>query len=344
MDNQGGLMGRFKSVSLLAAALLLAAFSTSGVSNSKTLCEGFVPANDMRIPVGDRSHLGLRNNGGLTEAQYNSIMDRIQSMFQDVVKQRGGNLVINRLWTDDTVNSSAEQQGSSWIINMYGGIARHPDVTIEGEALIACHEMGHHLGGAPKEAAMGAPWATDEGGADYFATLKCLKTFFAADDNASVLSHATVDPLAQSQCKAQFSAKVDQDICQRISLSGESVSYLFQDLGKEATRPQFGTPDTTQVSQTNDDHPATQCRMDTYFAGGLCQIAASVPNSDTDFKAGSCVQGVDKIGFRPRCWFNPDSNGGGGGGGGGGGTCPLGDQSQCDQLCKIMPTLPFCKQ
>lgn len=33
-----------------------------------------------------------------------------------------------------------------------------------------------------------------------------------------------------------------------------------------------------------------------------------------------------------------------GGGGGGGGDCPLGDPQLCDALCKIMPTMPFCKQ
>jgi hypothetical protein len=130
----------------------------------------------------------------------------------------------------------------------------------------------------------------------------------------------------------------------RISLAGQSVAYLFQDLSKDKSKPSFSTPDTTQVSQTNDDHPATQCRMDTYFQGSLCTVAVSVPNSDTDFKAGSCVEGVDQMGFRPRCWFSPDSTGGGGGGGGGGDTtCPFGDQSICDQLCQLSPDMPFCK-
>ena len=293
----------------------------------------------MRIPVGDHSHRGIRNNGGLTEDQYNSIMDRIQSLFGDVVKQRGGTLVINRLWTDDTVNSSAEQQGNQWIINMYGGIARHPDITYEGEALVACHEMGHHLGGAPKEGGLGGAWATDEGGADYFATLKCLREFFAKDDNGTVVASSQIDPLVTKNCEAQFKSESDQLICKRISLSAESVSYLFQDLSQESTRPRFDTPDTSQVNTTNDDHPATQCRMDTYFNGAICHVDVSVPNSDTDFKAGACVQGVDDVGFRPRCWFQPNPPSGGGGGS----SCPLGDPTICQEACQIMPQLPFCQ-
>jgi hypothetical protein len=342
-------MRQFRFLKFLAPAVLVAVAAVGAVSSTKTLCEGFVPPNSMKIPVGDRTHFGIRNNGGLTEQQYTAIMDRIQAMYASVVQQKGGTLVINRLWSDSTVNSSAEQKGSNWIINMYGGIARHPDTTVEGEALIACHEMGHHLGGAPKGSGIfGGSWATNEGGADYFATLKCLRTFFSQDDNAAIISQAAIDPLVSSQCQAQYSSKGDQDICARISLSAESVAYLFQDLKKETTHPKFSTPDASQVSQTNDDHPATQCRMDTYFSGSLCAVGVNVPNSDSDYKAGSCVQGVDKVGYRSRCWFNGDASaptnpGQPGQPGQPGGSCPLGDDSLCQQLCQISPSLPFCK-
>lgn len=340
-------MNILKTATLVVATVLLG-FTSTANTNSEKLCEGFLPPNDMKIPVGDHSHIGMMKkgaSGGVSEADYNKIMDRIEAMYTDVVKQRGGTLVVNRLWTDSTVNSSAEQQGGQWIINMYGGIARHPDTTYEGEALIACHEMGHHLGGAPKINSMfGGAWATNEGGADYFATLKCLRTFFEKDDNASIISKANIDPLVKTKCLANFTNQTDQDICMRISMSSESVSYLFQDLSKEKTRPQFSTPDTHQVDQTNDDHPATQCRMDTYFAGSICHVAVSVGNSDTDFKAGSCVQGTDADGFRPRCWFNPDSTSGGSPGGPGDGTCPFGDDSLCKQLCQMDPSYPFCKK
>jgi hypothetical protein len=307
-------------------------FVPASTSTAKDLCQGFLPPNEMKIPVGAHP-VGIRNNGGLNEQQYNSVMDRIQAMYGHIVARKGGTLVINRLWTDATVNSSAQQVGNQWIINMYGGIARHPDTTFEGEALIACHEMGHHLGGAPK--LFGDSWATNEGGADYFSTLKCLRGFFEPDDNAAIIANVNIDPLAKSQCEAQFQAKKDQDICKRLSMGAESVSYLFQALNEETTRPQFGTPDKTEVADTNDDHPATQCRMDTYFGGSLCPVAASVPNSNSDFKTGSCVQGVDPVGYRSRCWFNPESTGE---------KCPLDSKEDCDQLCEIDPTLSFCQK
>jgi hypothetical protein len=328
-------MGRVKLTTFLASALVL---TLSGVASpNRQLCEGFLPPNDMKIPIGDHSHHGRSGATGITEAQYNDIMDRIQKQYVDVVKAKGGTLVINRLWSDATVNSSAEQQGGNWIINMYGGIARHPDTTYEGEALIACHEMGHHLGGAPKLSSFGGTWASNEGQADYFATLKCLRQLFLQDDNSALVAKMAIDPLVQKDCTAQFTQQADQDICMRISKSGESVAYLFQDLTKSSTRPKFDTPDTSEVKSTNDDHPATQCRMDTYLAGDICQVPYTVANSDTDFKVGSCVQGTDALGFRSRCWFSPDGKAPDPGGG----NCPFGDQSICDQLCQLIPQ--FCQ-
>jgi len=329
-------MVRTKWMALLASGLLLA---MGNADNGQTVCEGFVPPNDMKIPVGDTSHIGIMGNGGLTEAQYQEVMNRIQTIYTPVVQAKGKTLVVNRLWSDSTVNASAEQRGNNWIINMYGGIARHPDVTFEGQALVACHEMGHHLGGAPKVSGFGNAWASNEGGSDYFAALKCLRLVFASDNNTAIVAAATIDPLARTRCLAQYPAVADQDICMRISMAGESVAYLFQDLNKDRVRPQLSTPDLSEVSRTNDRHPATQCRMDTYFGGAVCPVAVNVPLSDTDFKSGSCVQGTDALGWRSRCWFKPDS---GGGGGGGDGKCPFGDQSICDSLCQMNPNLPFC--
>jgi len=346
-----------RSMTILTSAMVLA-LTTTAFSNSKTVCAGIVAPNNMRIPVGDHSHRGLINNGGLTEDQYNAIMDRMQTLFTDQVKAKGGTYVINRMWTDDEVNSSADQKGTTWEINMYGGWARHPDTTIEGEAMVACHETGHHLGGAPKSTQYMSEWASVEGEADYFATLKCLKQFFALDDNASILAGKTIDPTAKAECMSQYTSQTDQNICMRISLAIQSITAVFADLSGDKTASQFNTPDPSQVSETNEDHPETQCRLDTYFQGSLCTVAVSAAMSDTDFKAGACVQGTDAMGFRPRCWFNPDTPSGGGSGGGGGlpipggggGTgggstgCPLGDPSICQQLCQMEPTLPFCTQ
>jgi len=285
----------FAAVALIATM----GFTHATVNNEKTLCSGFVPENSMYIPE------GIFTAGGITEQQFNDVLDRMEKIYKADVERMGDKLKINRLWKDGTVNASAQRSGNTQVLNMYGGLARHQATTIEGFALVACHEYGHHNGGAPKSAGMWGSWATNEGGADYYAGLKCLRRFFAEDDNAAILKDLDLDPVASAACEAQFSNEQDRLICLRISLAGQSVANLFQSLRKEATAPNYGTPDKRQVSRMNDQHPDTQCRLDTYFAGSLCVAKENEPLSNTDYKAGSCYAPRDVAGVRPRCWFFP---------------------------------------
>lgn len=324
---------------LMLSALALV-FAT-GANSSNHVCEGFVPENDLKIPVG-KTMYGVMNNGGLTEAQFNAVIDRAILLYSDVIKAKGGTLKVNRLWTDETVNASATQAAGVWEVNMYGGLARHADITVEGFALVICHEIGHHVGGAPKVNnifGMNA-WATNEGGSDYFAGLKCLRQFFADEDNASIVTTREVEPAAKELCAKQFAGAKEQALCERISLAGQSVAYLFQALRKETVKPSYSTPDTKEVTKMNDNHPDTQCRMDTYLAGTVCAVPLSTMQDDKDANVGTCVQGTDAAGFRPRCWFKPANATGGGGEES---SCPLGSDQICEMACQFSPSLPFCK-
>ncbi|MBO9667369.1 MAG: hypothetical protein J7501_11220 [Bdellovibrio sp.] len=284
----------------VVAMIATVGFTYSSVQTEK-VCEGFVPENNQYIPA------GLFTTGGISEVQFNQVMDRMEQIYKPIVEADGKTLRINRLWTNGTVNASAQLSGSTRILNMYGGLARHKTIGIEGMALVACHEMGHHLGGAPKvDGWYGNAWASNEGASDYFAALKCLRVFFSQDDNATIVAGLTIDPTAKAGCEAQYSDINDQLICLRISEAGQQVANLFADLSKESTPAKYSTPDPRQVRETDDSHPATQCRLDTYFQGALCPVRVSDALSDTDYKQGSCYSPRDAVGFRPRCWFAPN--------------------------------------
>ncbi len=290
------------------SALVLAAVATLGVTgHDHELCEGFVPENDMRIPVGYQHKMSIPGEvrGGLTEEQFHAVIDRFEAVYREEFKKLGGNLVINRRWTDSTVNASANRMGSNWYINMYGGLARHPAITADGFMIVICHEAGHHIGGAPKNGGWFGSWATNEGGSDYFATLKCMRRIFIEDDNEAILADAKIDPLVQERCESQFGDRVDQLICMRSSLAAMSVAMLFMDLNKDSKAPAFNTPDPKVVEKTSNSHPATQCRLDTYFAGSVCPVHYTIPQDDRDPLQGSCNEPVDAIGIRPRCWYKP---------------------------------------
>ncbi|HEX4047174.1 MAG TPA: hypothetical protein VH309_05045 [Elusimicrobiota bacterium] len=263
--------------------------------------ESFLPPNNLK------HRIGALDSGGISEAQFNAVMDRMQAIYGPIVASHGATLQINRLWTDDTVNASAEEQGSTWILNMYGGLARDKNITQDGMALVACHEMGHHLGGAPKYGG-GSDWAADEGEADYYANSKCLHRIFADAASASFTKAQTPGDdaaLIAAACAKSYKGSKDRAVCVRASEAGLSTTALLAELGSDGP-DHIGTPDPSVVAQTNDEHPASQCRLDTYFQGSLCGKAYTVDMSPTDPAVGGCVasQGYTS-GMRPRCWYAP---------------------------------------
>tara|TARA_B100000609_G_scaffold164210_1_gene136564 strand:+ start:28314 stop:29195 length:882 start_codon:yes stop_codon:yes gene_type:complete len=263
------------------------------------LCQGFLPENDMKISVSVQNE----NGGGLNEAEFNKVLDRIEEVYAPLIAAEGGRLRISRQWNNDTVNASAQRQGSTYIVNMYGGLARHSEITADGFSLVACHEVGHHMGGAPKTGWF-STWASNEGQSDYFAGLQCLRRVWTAEDNARFAETHELDPFLVSKCREAWSTQEEINLCARIGTAGMSVTALFRDLRQETQDPQFNTPDRRRVSRTDNAHPATQCRLDTYFQGGLCTKRFDESLSNNDVARGTCVESDGfTLGTRPRCWY-----------------------------------------
>lgn len=269
--------------------------------NVRNLCSGFLPPNSLNIPVGNTF---MGSETGITEKQFNAILDRVQGLYTEEMKQKyGAKFVINRNWTDGTVNAYATQAGSEWAISMFGGLARYKGMTEDGFAAVACHEVGHHLGGAPRYS--DSEWATVEGGADYYAMLKCMRRYFEHDDNETIMAARTPDELGVSSCNAQFSNHQDALICIRGTEAGIVLGRVLQDLGGEKAIA-LNTPDQSKVDEVYEGHPRAQCRLDTYFSGALCPVAVSDELSQSDYKRGSCHNAkVTPQGLRPLCWFKP---------------------------------------
>lgn len=287
---QGG-----KPVKVLLLMLVLAIPSTFACTMDGL--EGFMPENDMRIPV------GAKNANNMTEERFNEIIDKVEAVYAPIIRSdRRARLKVNRKWDDDTVNASAQQFFKLWIVNMYGGLARHPDVTDDGFALVVCHELGHHLGGAPKNS-FPMTWASNEGQSDYFASLKCFRKVFGGDDNINIVANMDVDDHAVSMCESQWGNDEDVALCIRASMAGYSLSKL---LSRGSRSLSFRNPDPRVVDRTNDRHPEGQCRLDTYFQGSLCTVPHTVDVSKRDATVGTCNRsGSDDIGIRPLCWYKP---------------------------------------
>ena len=263
---------------------------------------GFLPENDLFIPV------GLKTAGGLTESQFNAVIDKIETIYSPIMAEMGGKLIINRRWDDGTVNASALRIGG-WVVNMYGGLARHETITEDGFALVLCHEIGHHLGGAPKVSGLPTPdaWPSNEGQSDYFATLKCLRKTFLNDDNIGIVkkSSHTISLALLDACVKAWSEDEDLAICIRSGMAGISVARLFAAL-RNQPEAKFETPHTKVVTKVDDSHPSHQCRLDTFLQGSLCEVGFNEDLSQKDEVQGTCHGSLGHTkGLRPLCWFKP---------------------------------------
>lgn len=264
--------------------------------------EGFVPKNNLKIFA--NSALNNRMN----EEQFNAVIDKVETIYAPIISNMGATLQVERKWDDPTVNAYAQQFGKSWRVSMFGGLARHETITEDGLALVVCHEIGHHIGGAPKKISpWSSPWASNEGQADYFATLKCLRRAWLNDNNEEIVKAMTnVPDSLKRACGGQFVWNSDYYSCIRGGMAGMSVSRLFMALRNSTVEPKFETPDSKVVTTTDDNHPAYQCRLDTYFQGALCEVGHNEDVSQTNEVAGTCHGTLGhSSGTRPLCWFKP---------------------------------------
>ncbi len=243
----------------------------------------------------------------ITEEKFNAVLDRVEGIYSPIIKEMGKTLQVIRKWEDGTVNAYAQQTGNIWKISMFGGLARHETITADGFALVACHELGHHIGGAPKKSSwFGTSWASNEGQSDYFGNSKCLRKYMEVDDNVAMMAKVDVPAFATKKCEANFSNAEDIAMCQRGAMAGLSLGNLFKALRNLTTPLKFETPDTNVVSTTNHNHPAPQCRLDTYFAGAICDKDAYDDPSRTNAATGYCTRAADYTdGVRPLCWYKP---------------------------------------
>lgn len=251
-----------------------------------------IPANNLSIPE-DRFM-----PSGISKDEFETLLTKIEQVYTPLFAALGAKLRINRRWDDNAVDASAMRFDKTWVVNMYGGMARHRQATVEGITLIACHEIGHHVGGFPKSS-----WSSGEGQADYFGALKCLRKVWANDDNINIVAKMPVPESVKQKCLTQFQSQNDVALCMRGSIAGLAMARLLGELRGDGT-PDFDTPSKTVVTAIENGHTHSQCRLDTAYAGSVCSVDSSIDVSDTDPDQGVCSRKLGMaVGVRPSCWY-----------------------------------------
>lgn len=251
----------------------------------------------------------------MTEEEFNAIIDEVVEIYEPIVnKLHKGKLKVNRLWKNSTVNASAMQFFGSWEVNMYGGLARRPEITPDGFAIVLCHELGHHLAGYP----FSGSWSGNEGQSDYFATQACGRLLWKDDLERNAEARFEIDAAPKAACDSVWKDRSDQNLCYRLMLAARSTADLLA--SQERKSLSWDTPDEAVVKNTYHGHPRGQCRLDTYMAGALCGKVfdeAVIPGKSLGWQRNSadaeresavytCNQFQNfNIGYRPLCWFKP---------------------------------------
>jgi len=290
----------------ISACMIAGTFFAHGAHGS------ILPPNSLHLQD------NINSIANMSEQEFNTIINNIMNLYRPIVTARGARLTSNNLWTDTTVNASAQQSGNNWIINMYGGLARRPEVTPDGFAMVVCHELGHHLAGFPFYG--DTDWAASEGQSDYFATQSCAREIWRGQTNENAQFRTLVGDFEKKKCDVAWSKVEDQDLCYRTAAAGHSLATLLGALRSNTNLPRFDTPDQRKVATTYTAHPEAQCRLDTYFSGALCPVTFDknqIPgrsssggqtsqNAELSASNQSCMTAAGyNAGVRPLCWFKP---------------------------------------
>jgi hypothetical protein len=289
---------------LKLSLLTLNLFAFSAIACDIHGHSGILPENKLNIPV------GLKSLGGINETQFNRVMDKMILLYSPVIAKTGKKFVIERRWTDGTVNAYAEQNTPGVdAIHMFGGLARHPETTEDAMVLVACHELGHHIGGAPKKTDPDTGllyWASNEGQADYWGAMKCLRHYFESEKKSTAAKNQVIAPDVIQQCNSHYVNANEIAMCERSAMAGLALAKVLNSVMQGKTDVNFTTPDKAVVYVTFDSHPQSQCRLDTFYQAALCDHGFSETVSQTDANIGVCSKrNGDKIGNRPLCWYKP---------------------------------------
>ncbi len=235
---------------------------------------------------------------------------KINDLYTEEVVKRGAVLMFHNFWNSDVNNSYAWQAVGTnpmeYHVKMEGGYSRHPAMTEEALVYGICHELGHHLGGAPLKTTQNrlelGIRVSVEGQADYFAGMICFKRVFANNTRDLTQEESAKIPEALKQACQQVYAPGNQfKLCLMNILAG-SISVEASTEGTSQPPPRLDLRDPSAVDQTIENEPSRQCRLDTVVAGALCDKEEKLFFEDPSRGACSSLEG-EHAGQRPHCWY-----------------------------------------
>lgn len=208
---------------------------------------------------------GSANVSSISEEQYKKVLIEFQNFWQlEVIQKTKKPLLVKLEWESPYFAAFAVDKTTHWEISLWGGMARAREATTAHLKAVLCHELGHIIGGEPRQTIPGSDWASTEGQSDFFAASVCLPKVLKAEDLKNGLS-ADVSVICQQNEK-----------CQLIAQAGWELILFFQRFSyKENPEVSLLTPAKAAPELVRNTYPSDQCRLDSYVQGALCSTGVS---------------------------------------------------------------------
>lgn len=248
--------------------------STSTASESASID---TPTDSKNIPNEYEIPVGSPYAGKITESEFTNITQSFLTHFYvETFSQSNFYIYPDFNWLSPILmgGSQLDQDKKLFHIYFHGGLARIPGNNKLSIAFVLCHELGHLLGGEPRQTQVPhGEWASCEGQSDDWSTRICLKKWL--NEDPLLFANEVVAQDSVVRCKGQTNEKQ----CQQLMSAGFIFFKSTLEWMKDSNIPSLLTEDKNTVATTDLNYPNAQCRVDT-----VAHAALGLP--------------------RPKCWFN----------------------------------------
>lgn len=117
-------------------------------------------------------------NTQIERVDFYTVPAKVISLFHESLKKIQANVMLDAQWESPYFGAGIAYYDNYFYMKIFGGTTRVEGMTLDAYAALACHELGHIIGGAPYQTIKGAEWSSSEGQSDFFAASECLPKYF----------------------------------------------------------------------------------------------------------------------------------------------------------------------
>lgn len=211
-----------------------------------------------------RGYFELQEGQGPASNMTEQLSEKVREDFlifaQSMLGSEKRNLLVNLEWKNPYYTANARYSEKSLVINIWGGFLRAPGMNPSVMAMALCHELGHLIGGEPKQTNETGENVTVEGQSDFFAAKNCLVDFYKQYPQY----------IPQISFEVKNFCKQSSD-CEQ-SLESGLQTFLF------LQKWSFAPYQPVSISKTAPEafefipntYPSYQCRLDTFRSAAIC--------------------------------------------------------------------------